>query len=49
MSQSAFLYFVEGSAVPSLTLEQLKEQLLRYKEQVAKTGQQLDWNYADAA
>ena len=49
MSQSAFLYFVEGSAVSSLTLDELKEQLLHYKDQVSKTGQQLNWNYADAA
>jgi len=49
MSQSAYLYFVEGSAVPSLTLEELKEHLLRYQEQVAKTGQQLGWDYAEAA
>lgn len=49
MSQSAYLYFVEGSSVPSLTLDELKEQLLRYQDQVSKTGQQLDWNYAKAA
>jgi len=49
MSQSAYLYFVEGSAVPSLTLEELEAQLHRYREQVAKTGEQLDWDYADAA
>ncbi|WP_199617746.1 DUF1885 family protein [Paenibacillus alkalitolerans] len=49
MSQSAFLYFVEGSAVPSLTLDELKQHLSRYREQVGQTGKQLDWNYADAA
>lgn len=49
MSQSAYLYFVEGSAVPSLTLEELKQQLERYREQVSRTGQQLDWDYANAA
>jgi len=49
MSQSAYLYFVEGSAVTSLTLDELKEQLSRYRDQVGKTGQQLDWNYAGAA
>jgi hypothetical protein len=49
MSQSAFLYFVEGSSVPSLTLDELKEQLARYRDQVSRTGQQLDWNYAEAA
>jgi hypothetical protein len=49
MSQSAYLYFVEGSKVTSLTLDEVKEQLTRYRDQVSKTGQQLDWNYADAA
>jgi hypothetical protein len=49
MSQSAYLYFVEGSEVSSLTLEEVKDQLTRYRDQVSKTGQQLDWNYAAAA
>lgn len=49
MSQSAYIKFVEGSAVTSLNLDELKEQLLHYKEQATKTGQQLDWAYADAA
>lgn len=49
MTQSAYLYFVEGSAVSSLTLDDLKAELERYKEQTAKTGQQLDWDYAEAA
>ncbi|WP_166238233.1 DUF1885 family protein [Paenibacillus turpanensis] len=49
MSQSAFLYFVEGSSVASLTLDELKDQLLRYQEQTRLTGQQLGWEYEDAA
>ena len=49
MSQSAYLYFVEGSAVPSLTLEELEAQLHRYKEQTEKTGRQLGWDYTAAA
>jgi hypothetical protein len=49
MSQSAFLYFVEGSAVPSITLDELKQHLTHYREQVGQTGKQLGWNYADAA
>jgi len=49
MSQSAFLYFVEGSAVSSLSLDELKGYLERYREQLAQTGRQLDWQYADAA
>ncbi len=49
MSQSAFIYFVQGSAVPSVTVDEVKQQLLHYKEQTALTGRQLGWDYADAA
>jgi len=49
MSQSAIIKFVEGSAISSVTLEELKNELLRYKEQLAFTGKQLGWNYSDAA
>lgn len=47
MSQSAFIKFVEGSAVSSLTLDDLKDLLLKYKDQLNLTGQQLDWEYGD--
>lgn len=49
MSQSAFIYFVQGSEVEQLTLDGVREQLLRYKEQLSLTGRQLNWEYADAA
>lgn len=49
MSQSAYIHFVQGSAVASLTLDELKQQLLQYRSQAALTGQQLEWDYADAA
>jgi hypothetical protein len=49
LSQSAFIKFVEGSAVSALSLDELKEWLLRYKEQTERTGKQLDWNYSEAA
>lgn len=49
MSQSAYIMMVEGSSVPSLTLDELKEQLLHYKEQLALTGKQLSWEYEDYA
>jgi hypothetical protein len=49
MSQSAYINFVEGSAVTSMSLDELKQQLLHYREQTALTGKQLDWDYADAA
>jgi hypothetical protein len=48
MSQSAYIRFVPGSAVSTLTLNELKEQLLHYKEQLSKTATQLDWEYDDA-
>ncbi|WP_284638832.1 DUF1885 family protein [Paenibacillus silviterrae] len=48
MAQSAYIKFVEGSAVPSLTLEELKAQLLHYQEQLKLTGKQLGWDYDDA-
>ena len=48
MSQSAFIKFVEGSTVQSVTLDELKEQLMKYKEQLALTGKQLGWAYDEA-
>jgi len=49
MSQSAYIRLVEGSAAEGISLAELKERLLRYREQVSLTGKQLDWDYADAA
>ncbi len=49
MSQSAYIKFVTGSEVSSLTLDEVKAYLNRYQEQVTLTGKQLDWAYADAA
>ncbi|SFI58873.1 protein of unknown function [Paenibacillus sp. UNC496MF] len=49
MSQSAYIKFVQGSAVDALSLEDVKERLGRYKEQTSLTGRQLEWDYADAA
>jgi hypothetical protein len=48
MAQSAYIKFVEGSTIPSLTLDELKAQLNHYKEQLALTGKQLGWEYDDA-
>jgi len=49
MAQSAYIKFVTGSSVASMTLDELKEQLNRYQEQTSLTGQQLDWEYKEAA
>lgn len=48
MAQSAYIKFVKGSSIPSLTLEELEQQLNAYKEQLALTGQQLGWSYEAA-
>lgn len=48
MAQSAYIKFVEGSSIPSLTLDELKDQLLHYREQLNLTGKQLGWEYDDA-
>ncbi|MFC0213155.1 DUF1885 family protein [Paenibacillus chartarius] len=48
MSQSAYIRFVQGSAIATLTVDELKQQLLAYKDQLAKTGTQLDWKYDEA-
>ncbi|MGZ9587051.1 DUF1885 family protein [Paenibacillus marinisediminis] len=49
MSQRATITFVDGSAVASVSLDQLKQQLLHYQEQTALTGKQLGWEYEEAA
>lgn len=49
MAQSAYMYLTDGSAVPSVTVDELKERLLHYKDQLKKTGQQLGWDYSDSA
>jgi hypothetical protein len=47
--QSAYIYFVEGSAVPKVSIEDVKAKLIRYIDMTKKTGQQLGWAYEDAA
>ncbi|WP_138751745.1 DUF1885 family protein [Paenibacillus sinopodophylli] len=49
MSQSAYIKFVQGSSVEKLDINDIKSQLLQYKEQTTHTGSQLNWNYAEAA
>ncbi|MBW7453233.1 DUF1885 family protein [Paenibacillus sepulcri] len=49
MSQSAYIKFVDGSIVQQLSLDEVKEHLARYQEQTALTGQQLGWDYSEAA
>jgi hypothetical protein len=49
MSQSAYISLVQGSAATDITLDDVKEHLLRYRAQTALTGKQLGWDYANAA
>lgn len=49
MSQSAYIKFVKGSDVSSMTLDEVKEQLEIYKDQTSKTGEQLGWDYTESA
>jgi hypothetical protein len=48
MAQSAYIKLVEGSAVSTLSLDELRHQLEHYREQLAKTGTQLGWEYDEA-
>lgn len=49
MSQSAYIKLVQGSSVQQVSLEDIRHQLLHYREQVMLTGTQLGWDYAEAA
>lgn len=49
MSQSAYIKLVKGASVASMTLDEVKEQLEHYQMQTSNTGQQLDWDYGEAA
>jgi hypothetical protein len=48
MSQNAYIKLVAGSSVPSLSLDELKEKLHLYREQLSLTAKQLGWEYDDA-
>jgi hypothetical protein len=48
MAQSAFIKFVPGSTVPTLSLSEVKEQLAYYRDQLSKTAEQLGWDYDQA-
>ncbi|WP_127579719.1 DUF1885 family protein [Paenibacillus koleovorans] len=49
MAQSAYMYLSESSVTPTLSVGELKERLLHYKDQLKLTGQQLGWEYAESA
>lgn len=47
MSQNAYIKLVEGSAVSSVSLDDLRELLASYRSQLELTARQLDWEYDD--
>src|SRR5690606_21974519 len=49
LAQVAVITLAEGSAVSSVTLDDVAAQLEHYREQLRKTGEQLGWPYEQAA
>ncbi len=49
MNQTAVIRLVKQSAMADLTMDQVKNILALYRDQTAKTGKQLGWDYASAA
>jgi len=49
MSQSAYIKLVPASNVQQMTLDDVKGWLRHYQEQTALTGEQLGWDYREAA
>lgn len=49
LSKSAYIKLVKGSKQNEITLEEVQKLLLYYQEMTGYTGQQLDWDYRDAA
>ncbi|WP_134700233.1 DUF1885 family protein [Ammoniphilus sp. YIM 78166] len=49
MGSSAYIKLVKDSRVQQISLEDVKNKMTHYIEMTQKTGQQLDWGYANAA
>ncbi len=49
LGKSAYIKLVDASTVQEVTLEDVKQKFQRYVEMTTKTGQQLGWDYAEAA
>jgi hypothetical protein len=49
LKKSARIKLVQGSKQSSITLHEVKVALEQYREMLTKTGQQLGWNYQEAA
>ncbi len=48
-TQSAYIYLVDGSTASTVTIPDVKAKFNRYVDMMAKTAQQLGWEYGDAA
>ncbi|WP_449539864.1 DUF1885 family protein [Ferdinandcohnia sp. Marseille-Q9671] len=46
---NAYIKLVSASTAQSISLEEVKDLFIYYKEITSKTGQQLDWEYNNAA
>ncbi|MGD6793525.1 DUF1885 family protein [Metabacillus indicus] len=49
MASHAFIHLVEGSSQQTISLQQVEELFLYYKEITGKTGQQLQFDYDQSA
>jgi hypothetical protein len=49
MAENAFIKLVPSSAQQTITVEEVKELLIYYKDITSKTGNQVDWEYGDSA
>lgn len=49
MAESAFIKLVPSSAKQTVTVDEVKELFYYYKNITIKTGDQLNWQYGDAA
>ncbi|WP_274853733.1 DUF1885 family protein [Bacillus methanolicus] len=49
MATNAYIKLVPSSVKMDITLDEVKELLLYYQNITSKTGEQLDWQYEDAA
>ncbi|GAA0350515.1 DUF1885 family protein [Bacillus horti] len=49
MGQSAYIRLVDASTTQTVQLQDIKDKFHRYIDMTTKTGNQLDWGYAEAA
>jgi hypothetical protein len=49
LGNSAYIKLVDASTTSQVSLQEVKEKFERYVDMTTKTGQQLGWDYADAA